>query len=259
MSNDQSSTVSDVDDFYLSKAPIIEAIVNFECQVPSGIADIQSLEMLAKEAFQDRYPILRTVAVAEHSLEVKNGTSVTASSKPVLKGFQLFGLDQKEVVEVRFDGFGFHRLAPYDRLDVYLPEIKRCWEIYKKMVNPQAVRKIILRYINRIQLPHDDKPLELNQYLQHGPQLPEGQDFFLTGFFHQNEFNAGKLKGKVITAIDSNQPAGMLPIIVDNSVFSNEVQTTEWETCAATIKDLRRLKNLLFKHTLTEDCRNLFR
>lgn len=61
--------------------------------------------------------------------------------------------DEKQLVQIRPQGYSFNRLAPYGGFDEYLPEIERAWRLFVDIVMPLQVKLIRLRYINRFLLP----------------------------------------------------------------------------------------------------------
>ena len=67
-----------------------------------------------------------------------------------IQALQFLHADEKQLVQVRAQGFSFNRLAPYTSLDDYLPEIERTWHLFVGLASPVQIRVVQLRYINRI-------------------------------------------------------------------------------------------------------------
>ena len=183
-------------------------------------------------------------------LSVKNG----------VQALQFLQDDEKQLVQVRVQGFSFNRLAPYTSLDDYLPEIERTWNLYVDLVKPVQVRQIRVRYINRILLPMVEKGVDLDHYFTVAPHLPDEDNLVFIGFLNQHaaiEVGTGNQVNMVLTA----QPPenNMLPDIFDNGVVdSSPCEAENWPRILAKILALRDLKNRVFRKTLTEPCLSLF-
>src|SRR4051794_5849007 len=113
----------------LAKAPIIEAVIDIDCDMPPGL-DLKVLESPARERFQDQYPGLRTQFIQEHRIQVAPDVSVSPemSVRQAIQAFQFVSQDEKQLVQLRTAGFSFNRLAPYKSLNDYIPEIQRTWK-----------------------------------------------------------------------------------------------------------------------------------
>src|SRR5690349_210955 len=110
--------------FKLPHPPIVEAVVDVDCDLPTGF-ELAAFEERALAIFRNHYPTLRKQFLEEHHLERKDAEPPTISSKIGLQALQFVQLDGLQLVQVRHQGFSFNRLAPYSSLDDYMPEIER--------------------------------------------------------------------------------------------------------------------------------------
>lgn len=247
----------------LGSAPIIEAIFDVRCDLPPGIHR-GAFHSAAQKAFGVSYPEFSAMLVHEQKFAIQPGKEPKAAARQTVIGYQLLSRDKKQVIQARFDGFGFNRLAPYTSLDDYLPEIRRNWDAYREFATPVVVRRIGLRYINRLSLPLDPNgKVSIGTFLRKGPSLPTTPDLplMLTGFMHHQQFAdlASGNEGNIILA--AQPPAEtLLPVIIDIEAFRKvELSPADWGTFEPIVASLRDLKNHLFKYTLTEECLNSFR
>ena len=246
-------------EFKLSKAPIVEAVLDIECDLPPG-QQIESLETAACDRLRDHYPKFRTQFVQEHKTETKGGDPPQIAVRRRIQALQFLQADEKQLVQLRMAGFSFNRLAPYSSLDDYLPEVERAWRVYIGLANPAQIRVIRLRYINRILLPMVDGKVSLNDYFRVAPQLPEGEALTFVGFLNQHAA-VEKETGHQVNIVMTMQPAqgNDLPIIFDNCVAVVEAGEPEnWAWILDKIQAIRGLKNRIFRNTLTKTCLNLF-
>jgi uncharacterized protein (TIGR04255 family) len=245
--------------FKLAKPPIIEAVVDIDCDMPPE-QDVVQLENHARACFTDRYPNFRTQVIQENRIQVKRGESPLVHSRQHVQSLQFLQDDEKQLVQVRVQGFSFNRLEPYASLDDYLQEIERTWNLFVGLASPVQVKLIRLRYINRILLPMAAQFLDLDQYLKIGPRLPDEKKMTLMGFLHHHVIQEVETGHQAIIVLASQpEENGKLPLIFDNSVVATSPTEPEnWPGIVNKVQLLRALKNRIFKETLTEKCLNLF-
>lgn len=246
-------------DFKLPNPPIVEAVLDIECDLPPG-QQLAALEEPARKIFGDRYPKFRPQVVQEHLIEAKPKTPPKVSVRHGVQAFQFLQPDEKQLVQVRIQGYAFNRLAPYTSMDDYLPEIERTWRLYVGLSKPVQVRVIRLRYINRILLPTVEGRVQLDDYFTVAPRLPEEQKLTLIGFLNQHTAEEVETGNQVNLILTAQAPEGdRLPVIFDNTVMSPKPGDPEdWSWISSRIQVLRELKNRIFRSALTKTCLDLF-
>jgi len=246
------------DSLRLAHSPIVEMVVDIDCDLPADL-EIADLEQRARECYSDQYPgfrrILRPLPRSGDSREQLNIREATYAFQFLEEGPQL--------VQLRRDGFSFNRFPPYADLDEYLPEIKRTWSVFVDLVSPVTIRRIGLRYINRIFLPFGEDIVNLDEYLRLGPGLPHETALKFTSVL--NEYSAIEdvtdHEVKVRMVIDEQERTDQpLPVILDIAgSHRRSADPQVWENIEATILALRGLANAIFRSSLTKQCLNLFR
>jgi uncharacterized protein (TIGR04255 family) len=242
----------------LRNPPIVEAVLDIDCDLPPGL-DLAALEVASRATLQDHYPKFRMQVLQEHRIEM-NVDALNSSTRRGVQALQFLREDERQLVQVRANGFSFNRLAPYTTLDDYLPEIERTWHLYSGLVSPVQIRVVRLRYINRILVPMTTPTVDLDEFLKIGPRLPDEQNLSLSAFLIQQaavERDTGHQVNLVLTA---QAPVNeKLPVILDITVASMvNAEPSDWPTVMAAIVALRRLKNRVFRNTLTAKCIELF-
>ncbi len=241
---------------HLTKPPIVEAVVDIDCDLPLAL-DFGDLEEPVRRAF-DGYPSFRRLfghplgpTVIQTELDVRKATSA----------FQLISETERQLVQVRRDGFSFNRLAPYTSLDDYLPEIERTFRVFVDVVAPLQIRSIGLRYINRMVLPSNNGSVELDEYLRSGVVTADSETLVLSSFLSQYTAIETITGHEVnVTLTREARVSAPLPIIFDINVrHLGSGDPHMWENIQTTVLSLRRLKNKIFQDSLTEKCLNLFR
>lgn len=255
------SAPADADEeFQLDNAPIIEAVVDIDCDMPTEF-NVAAIEAQARDRFSGNYPNLKKAFALQHQVLARLNEPPQVSATQALHALQFFSQDSLQLVQVRSNGYSFNRLRPYSTLDDYLPEIERTWRLFVELTAPVRVRRIALRYINRILLPMETGAIELDQYLTSGPRLPDDDRLTYLGFL--NQYSAVEPDTQnAITSTLSSQPIekGQLPLIFDIDARRDfGAQPDNWDELRDVILSLRRLKNRVFKRTLSNECLNLFR
>lgn len=239
-------------DLKLRNPPIVEAVVDIDCDLPPP-TELRQLEKRAKELLQDKYPISQW----RHT----EGEYHSERGRPrQILVLQFLTADEKQIVQIRSTGYSFNRLKPYSSLDDYLPEIERTWALFRRIAHPVQIRKIGLRYINRLLLPTTDGAVELNDYLRTAPHLPDEDTLRFLGFLNQHlavDLTTGNLVN--MTLLMEEREGDRQPIILDIETSDVHPRSPdEWPKIREAILVLRGLKNRVFKRTLTETCLNLF-
>ena len=243
----------------LKSPPIVEAVLDIDCDMQSAFASGKLIES-AHDVFRDHYPKFRTQFIQALQFEAAAGRAPNVTAGQGIQALQFLQDDEKQLVQVRAQGFSFNRLAPYKSLDDYLPEIERTWRLFVDLTAPVQIRLIRLRYINRILLPMTGGRVELDDYLKLGPRLPNEDILTFEGFLTRHsavESNSGNRVNIILTA----QPPenDKLPIIFDIEAYRmSNAEPHDWTGSLSIVQSLRRLKNLVFENSLTDQCLKLF-
>ena len=94
----------------LPNAPIVEAVVDIDCDTPPGV-ELAALEEPARERFRDHYPKMRKRFAHEFEIEAK-GEGSKVAARHAIQALQYLKDDENQLVQVRTQGFSFNRLAP---------------------------------------------------------------------------------------------------------------------------------------------------
>jgi uncharacterized protein (TIGR04255 family) len=251
--------------FHLDNPPIVEAIVDIDCELPPNFA-LAALEGRAAESLKGTYPKLQKKMM--HQFQIRkdgDGPPEHTFKNEALEALLFRSEDEKQLTQFRRTGYSFNRLAPYpeEGMDAFFPEIQRTWEDYCQIAEPIRIRKIGLRMINRIGLPLGvGGSLELDEYLEAGPQMPKLEDRKLSFSGFLNKYQVGDqdstLRASVVLA-SQGAADGKLTVLLDIDAFDPQpTESFDWPYVSAVLTSLRGLKNDLFRKTPTSSCLKLF-
>jgi uncharacterized protein (TIGR04255 family) len=154
-------------------APITEAVLDIRTRLYDPSLD--ELSKIRDAAYPNSYP---TPNLMLFSFSVGSGSpQVNTSSEPM--GYAYRSEDEKNIFQVRKDGFTHNRLAPYTEWQSFSSEARRLWSLYKDAASPTVIEMIGLNYINEFYLPFG-LPFEeyFNTYVEVPKELPQN----LVGF-----------------------------------------------------------------------------
>ncbi len=244
---------------HLSNPPIIEAVLDIDCDLPPG-QELLSLEANARAIFEDDYPHLQRRSAQRFEIEARDEGPPATSSHYGVEAFLFLKSENEQIVQVRDKGFSFNRLTPYEGFDQYLPEIERTWRLYSELARPTKVSALRLRYINRIEVPAEGGRVGLDVYFRAGTQLPSVTGTRFAGFLNQYslvEQETGHNVKIVLTAQDIVDDK--LVVVLDIRVASEtSVEPENWDAIQSTLLALRMLKNRVFNDMITEQCQALY-
>jgi len=251
--------MSAIDPKQLAKAPIVEAVIDIDCDFPAQF-DLAAVAEVAKERFRDNYPKSQKALLQQLRIESNPENAANISSEIRIGALRFTSEDERQIVQIRSDGFSFNRLAPYTSMDEYLIEIQRTWTLFLEIAAPVQLRAVRLRYINRISLPVRSGILDFDHYFKVGPKLPDEDSLQFVGFFHQHTVVEKQTGHTGVIVLASQLPeADVLPVIFDITVgHAGVAAQDDWNWIDSKIQALRGLKNRIFTNTLTETCLNLF-
>ncbi|MBX3112541.1 MAG: TIGR04255 family protein [Fimbriimonadaceae bacterium] len=238
----------------LARAPIVEAVVDFNCELDPDFS-LASVQGEALRTFSASYPTEERQWVQEFRVQ-KDPDGTSHSSSAALNALQYRSHDGKQIVQVRRQGFAFNRLAPYESLDAYLPEMKSRWEDYQSMINVVIVRQVALRYINHIVLPITGDTWETSDYFKVSSSNVWGDTVLITDFLSRYAGSSSKYQARCQVSLAPLTPQG---VVLDIGVVSDvSLEPTQWPQLLETIQTLRSFKNELFMGAMTDKCLQLF-
>ncbi|MFN7412468.1 MAG: TIGR04255 family protein [Dolichospermum sp.] len=238
---------------HYSHAPITEAVINIQAQLSPKVKLDVLWQMYSN--IQTEYPKCEDVFILQGQMIVAATVESTATQSQI--GYRVLSSDQKHIIEMRLDGFSFSRLAPYDCWENFRDEAQRLWSIYQSLTYPQAITRLAIRYINRLDIP---LPVgDLQEYLRTFPEvsgnLPQG----LSGYFMQLQIPQDNLGAMLVInqAIVTPPTEEVVSILLDLDLFVEQnIANNElgiWEL----LEQMHTQNNQAFEACITERTREL--
>ncbi|KYC41611.1 hypothetical protein WA1_16310 [Scytonema hofmannii PCC 7110] len=238
---------------HYSPAPITEALIDIQVQLPQEV----KLDVLAQvySSIQAEYPKREEMLIFQGQAIAGASVGATASQSEI--GYRFFSNDQKQILQVRLDGFTFSRLAPYDCWQTFRDEAKRLWSIYQSLTHPQAIARLALRYINRLDIP---LPVgDIKEYLKTFPEVSPDLTQGLSGYFMQLQIPQEDLAAMLILnqALVPPPTPNFVSILLDLDLFLEQDIPNDELGIWQIIEQMHQQKNKAFEACITEKTREL--
>jgi len=193
--------------------------------------------------------------MATGQFQVGDQVSASASSRNV--GFVLASRDKKQILQLQLESFTFSRLAPYQSWEPFRDEARRLWVVYRESLKVEQVKRLAVRYINRIDIPKP--PIEIKDYLRTGPEISPQLPQKLAGYFLQMNIPQEDIKSTLLlneTIVPPPNPESV-SIVLDIDLFSDLNVPTDEEEVWKFFEDLHVRKNQIFEACITDRTREL--
>jgi uncharacterized protein (TIGR04255 family) len=238
-----------------SKPPLVEALLDFQVELPASFA-VESLEQCHDKLRAD-YPTSHPLKKAFGKFEFGDEVTASASSHPM--GYRFTSADGLQLFQARPDGFTHNRMAPYLGWEPFRTEARRLWTVYREVAKPVAVKRVAVRYINRIDIPV--LGVELKDYLRTSPEVSSDLPQGMAGFFMQVTLGVPDLKAFVtLTETGATPPApDTTSLVFDLDLFRADELPTDEEGLWALLELFRDKKDAIFEACITDKTRELIR
>lgn len=238
----------------LKNAPISEALIDIRVQLPPevGIADLESIHDRIRDEYPDRHE--RFSGSATLGVKPQQEIQVSVQSTGV-DGYVHENSDRTLLFQARLDGFTINRLQPYESWTKLRDEAQRMWSLYEEVARPLSIKRLALRYINRIELP---SPVgDIKDWLLTAPELGQTLPQTLEGVFMRLvvPFEAEGAKAIITQALEPS-PTDTFRLILDIDAF--KIVTGNVPDIWRELQELRDIKNQVFYGSITEKLKGLF-
>jgi uncharacterized protein (TIGR04255 family) len=235
------------------KAPITEALIDIRVTLPdeTAVTDLARVDV----GEEIGYPQRRNRFAVKGQIAVGDQVGTATSQRHV--GYDFLSSDERQIVQIRSDGFTFSRLAPYDRWETFRAEAYRLWKLYRAVAEPVSITRVGVRYINRLDLP---MPMgDLKDYLRTVPEVSPDLPQVINGYLMQlvilqEDIGALLLLNEaLLPPPDPNTASVLLDIDIYRDLEASIEETELWRL----LDQFRARKNQVFEACITERTREL--
>lgn len=147
-----------------NKPPLIEAVCDF--RFSSSEPWDWTIPGLFYEQIRDSFPNKQQINIIETRVDQSESKIVQQSQTKM----QFINQDGTTVIHVGPDNLSIHQLPPYNGWEHFKAGVLKYLSVYYKTANLESLVNVILRYVNRIDIPYTE--FELEDYFRILPQAP---------------------------------------------------------------------------------------
>jgi len=240
----------------LTNSPILEAVIHWEAHASKPLEQISLKDSLTKRL--PEYPIIQPQYGIEVKIEGTSDDRSQFSQHTQWNGFRLEDNPKNYVAQFTHTGIAFSRVQSYESWENFKTEALRVWDVFVELAEPQAIRRLGVRFINRILLKQDES---ISTYLTSEPYRLSGLEISPKSFFYQDTYQVSNYPYQInlVRTIQPNQTGSgsEQALIVDIDVFTNEVSRIQ-EDLNQQLAEMRWLKNKIFFSNITNTALNNF-
>lgn len=238
-------------------APIVESVFDIQVEQSEGV----TIEQIGTfhDCIKDRFPKIEKRSKGQAQIKISDKGASLDSPSFNLDGFLYSSIIEKKIVQARLDGFTFNKLKPYESWEAFSSEAHELWDLYAKIAQPIKIKRIALRYINKIEI-----PLPISDFKEYiltipeiAPALPQGlANFLMMLVIPKPEIGATAVINEVMEQVTKQQT---LPIIFDIDVFKIVSYINNYDELWKEFDQLRIFKNDIFFNSMTDKAKDLFK
>lgn len=251
-----------------SNPPIVEAIFHVVVERDSEFNN-ETLNDYAKY-ITEKFPAFdrkeQRFLKNEISFPFDEPHNITSSVSNILQGYSLASNEDAKVIQANTNNFSFSKLHPYATWESFYQEAIQFWEKYAEITSVDRVRRLGLRYLNRIAIPFEGKPVKLQDYIKIFPEVSDDLSMTISGYFMQVSLASEVYKpsqaivNQTVGNIETNGGLLSTPLILDIEVFQDvDLNSQDGLIESIFINNLRQFKDDIFLNAITEKSKESFK
>lgn len=233
---------------HLSKAPIVEAALDIRV-IPSAQWDETTLQRELKQRLPD-FPKAETLREARVQIVPSVQQGKPAFEDIGCVGLKLHSDDNLHITQFNKGAFVFSRLNPYSAWGQFSQEALRLWTIYCELLKPTEVRRIGLRFINRIVVKREK--VELSDYYKNPPEPLKELNWPLAGYLAHDVMQVPETPYSVNLIKTVQNVPGEIGLILDIDVFMQSQFKYDELRIIECLEEMRWVKNTIFFNSITQ-------
>lgn len=238
------------------KPPITQAVIDIEFARSHDSDLVNKFRKKVKDQY-DSNDIREDIVVDINTEDTGENNPIAETTKHSV--FRYTSDDMTEQLLVQESNLVVAQLAPYTGWDDFYNRFSRDWKIWKKVAGHKEVKKIGIRYINRIDVPIEGDLVTFPEYVNLYPNAPHSfgpnSSFTLNVRYKLDDIDAFlTINSSVVKSPLLNHMSLMLD---QDIVKTNEVPQSD-DNIFAYIKTVHDVKNNIFEACITNKARKLF-
>lgn len=239
-----------------SKPPVVEMIFSIRTAMPKPLDPAVFLEVVPAE-FPEVFSEHKAMHAFQSQVMMKDDGTADHDTQSQLAGYRFIAPERSFLAHYLVNGLTLNFLPPYSGYAASLEVFKKHWELYKRLTDAAPVAGLVLRYIDRIDIPRDGDAFPLSDYFTIAPPTLGLKAHNCYVQYHLND-DAQDIRARVIWssledkpghwsfALDTEATLDTAGVVDDAGIWTEFGRLHDWCTH-------------VFNESLTEKCKQLFR
>jgi uncharacterized protein (TIGR04255 family) len=228
---------------HLDKAPIVEAVIDLQ------VVSLASWnEKNLKERIKEK---LSHYSKMEDIREIVFEVGGSNSKKDLgCIGYRIISSDGFYIAQFTKMGFTLGRVKKYEDWSVFCEEAEKIWNIYREILAPSNIKRIGVRYINRMSANFEKK--DFLKFFTDAPKKKQITNWELENFLHKDVLRVPETDYYVnlIKTIISAPKDKEVSAVLDCDAFYNGQISCDWNEIKKHLAVLHWAKNKVFFKSL---------
>lgn len=238
-----------------SKPPVVEMIFSIRTALPEPIDPAVFLEAVPKE-FNDTFSEHKAMHTFQSKVMMKPDGTADHDTKTQLAGYRFVAPDNSFLAHYQVNGLTLNFLPPYSGYEPSLHVFKAHWALYQRLTNAAPAVGLVLRYIDRIDIPRDGDAFPLSDYFTIAPPTLGLKAHNCYVQYSLND-DAQDVKARVIWSSLEDKPDHW-SFALDTEATLDPAQLTDVDGIWSEFARLHNWCTHVFNESLTAKCKQLF-
>jgi uncharacterized protein (TIGR04255 family) len=237
--------------------PILEALCEFQFE-PSQPWDMTIPGLFYREV-ESEFPKRRQFNPLQVSFQAEvQGRSIQNVASNVDR-MHFVREDERALIQVGPDLVAVNHFKPYTNWENFKQMIERSLEVYSRVANPEAINRIGLRYINRLEFPAQSA-VEIERFLLAVPTVPSEVPQVFTSWAQRVEIPFLDASGLLVlqsrSMLDEDQEG--IAFLLDLDFVTQQSEAVKLDSAMAWVEGAHNEIEEAFEACITPEARRLF-
>lgn len=237
------------------KPPVVEMLFSIRTAPATPVDPAIFLEDVPK-AFPDTFSEHKVLHTFQSQVMMKGDGSADHDTKSQLAGYRFVAPDNAFLAHYLVNGLTLNFLPPYSGYAPSLEVFKKHWVVYKRLSGASPVVGLVLRYIDRIDIPRNGNHFSLSEYFTIAPPTLGLKAHNCYVQYHLND-DAEDVRARVIWSSLEDKPEHW-SFALDTEATLDPADMTDEEGIWSAFHRLHDWCTHVFNKSLTEKCKQLF-
>lgn len=237
------------------KPPVVEIIFSIRTAAPKPV-DPSVFSETVPGAFPGTFGEPKAVHTFQSQVKMKGDGTADHDTRSQLAGYRFVAPDNSFLAHYLVNGLTLNFLPPYSGYPASLAVFKAHWDLYKQLTNATPAVGLVLRYIDRIDIPRDGDAFPLSDYFSIAPSTLGLKAHNCYVQYSLND-DAQDIRARVIWSSLEDKPEHW-SFALDTEATLDPANVTDDDSIWSEFGRLHDWCTHVFNESLTDKCRRLF-